>query len=339
MNSRNPIKKTLIIAEAGVNYNGDINLAKRMVDVAAEAGADIVKFQTGKPENSISVNAKKADYQEATTGTDESQLEMCKKLMLPDKDYPELVDYCNKKGIEFLSTPFDRESVDFLANLGVRKWKIPSGEITHLPLLVHIAKRGEPVILSTGMSTIEEIRDALSVLAENGANDITVLQCNTEYPTPFEDANITAMNTLKKEFGCNIGYSDHTLGITAPIAAVALGATVIEKHFTLDRHMPGPDQSASLEPDELKTMVKMIRETELALGDGEKKPSDSELKNKDIARKSIVAKKSIKAGEIFSEENITCKRPGNGISPMKWNDIIGQTAKYDFEFDEQIRVD
>ena len=339
MNSSNLRKKTLIIAEAGVNYNGDINLAKRMVDVAAEAGADIVKFQTGKPENSISVNAKKADYQEATTGTDESQLEMCKKLMLPDKDYPELVDYCNKKGIEFLSTPFDRESVDFLANLGVRKWKIPSGEITHLPLLVHIAKRGEPVILSTGMSTIEEIRDALSVLAENGANDITVLQCNTEYPTPFEDANITAMNTLKKEFGCNIGYSDHTLGITAPIAAVALGATVIEKHFTLDRHMPGPDQSASLEPDELKTMVKMIRETELALGDGEKKPSDSELKNKDIARKSIVAKKSIKAGEIFSEENITCKRPGNGISPMKWNDIIGQTAKYDFEFDEQIRVD
>ena len=204
---------------------------------------------------------------------------------------------------------------------------------------MHIAKRGEPVILSTGMSTIEEIRDALSVLTENGANDITVLQCNTEYPTPFEDANITAMNTLKKEFGCNIGYSDHTFGITAPIAAVALGATVIEKHFTLDRHMPGPDQSASLEPDELKTMVKMIRETELALGDGEKKPSDSELKNKDIARKSIVAKKSIKAGEIFSEENITCKRPGNGISPMKWNDIIGQTAKYDFEFDEQIRVD
>lgn len=339
MNSSNLRKKTLIIAEAGVNYNGDINLAKKMVDVAAEAGADIVKFQTGKPENSISVNAKKADYQEATTGTDESQLEMCKKLMLPDKDYPELVDYCDKKGIEFLSTPFDCESVDFLADLGVRKWKIPSGEITHLPLLVHIAKRGEPVILSTGMSTIEEIRDALSVLAENGANDITVLQCNTEYPTPFEDANITAMNTLKKEFGCNIGYSDHTLGITAPIAAVALGATVIEKHFTLDRHMPGPDQSASLEPDELKTMVKMIRETELALGDGEKKPSDSELKNKDIARKSIVAKKSIKAGEIFSEENITCKRPGNGISPMKWNDIIGQTAKYDFEFDEQIRVD
>ena len=339
MNSSNLRKKTLIIAEAGVNYNGDINLAKRMVDVAAEAGADIVKFQTGKPENSISVNAKKADYQEATTGTDESQLEMCKKLMLPDKDYPGLVDYCNKKGIEFLSTPFDRESVDFLANLGVRKWKIPSGEITHLPLLVHIAKRGEPVILSTGMSTIEEIREALSVLTKNGANDITVLQCNTEYPTPFEDANITAMNTLKKEFGCNIGYSDHTFGITAPIAAVALGATVIEKHFTLDRHMPGPDQSASLEPDELKTMVKMIRETELALGDGEKKPSDSELKNKDIARKSIVAKKSIKAGEIFSEENITCKRPGNGISPMKWNDIIGQTAKYDFEFDEQIRVD
>ena len=339
MNSRNPRKKTLIIAEAGVNYNGDINLAKKMVDVAAEAGADIVKFQTGKPEKSISVNAKKADYQEATTGTDESQLEMCKKLMLPDKDYPELVDYCDKKGIEFLSTPFDCESVDFLADLGVKKWKIPSGEITHLPLLVHIAKRGEPVILSTGMSTIEEIRDALSVLAENGANDITVLQCNTEYPTPFEDANITAMNTLKKEFGCNIGYSDHTFGITAPIAAVALGATVIEKHFTLDRHMPGPDQSASLEPDELKTMVKMIRETELALGDGEKRPSDSELKNKDIARKSIVAKKSIKAGEIFSEENITCKRPGNGISPMKWNDIIGQTAKYDFEFDEQIRVD
>lgn len=339
MISRELRKKTLIIAEAGVNYNGDINLAKRMVDVAAEAGADIVKFQTGKPENSISANAKKADYQEATTGTDESQLEMCKKLMLPDEDYPELVDYCNKKGIEFLSTPFDSESVDFLASLGVRKWKIPSGEITHRPLLVHIAKRGEPVILSTGMSTIEEIRDAISVLAENGANDITVLQCNTEYPTPFEDANITAMNTLKKEFGCKVGYSDHTFGVSAPIAAVALGATVIEKHFTLDRHMPGPDQSASLEPDELKTMVKMIRETELSLGDGEKKPSDSELKNKDIARKSIVAKKLIKAGEVFSEENITCKRPGNGISPMKWNDIIGQTAKYDFEFDEQIKVD
>ena len=330
--------KVLIIAEAGVNYNGDIEIAKKMVRAAAESGADIVKFQTGKPANSISIFAKKAEYQEEQTGTDESQLEMCEKLMLADEMYPELVAECEQRGIEFLSTPFDTESVDFLAGLGVRTWKIPSGEITNLPLLLHIAKRKEPIIMSTGMSTLEEIREALKVLKDNGADDITVLQCNTEYPTPYEDANIRAMETIKNEFSVKVGYSDHTNGIIVPVAAVAMGATVIEKHFTLDRTMDGPDQAASIEPDELKELVSAIRNTEKALGTGIKRPSASELKNKDIARKSIVAKREIKAGEVFDESNITCKRPGDGISPMKWFEVLGKRAKRDFSYDEQIEL-
>ena len=331
-------KKTLIIAEAGVNYNGDIEIAKKMVRAASEAGADIVKFQTGKPENSISVYAKKADYQLETTGTDESQLEMCQKLMLPDEDYPELIKTCEECGIRFLSTPFDCESVDFLAELGVDLWKIPSGEITNLPLLLHIAKKKQPIILSTGMSTIEEVGKAVTVLREHGAGEITVMQCNTEYPTPYKDANIRAMQTLSSCLHVQAGYSDHTKGIEVPVAAVVMGACIIEKHFTLDRSMPGPDQAASMEPNELKQMIDAIRHIEQALGTGEKKPSASELKNRDIARKSIVAKMTIKKGEYLTEKNLTCKRPGNGISPMKWFDVIGTLAVRDFEKDEQIEV-
>ena len=333
------MKRTIIIAEAGVNHNGELETAKKMVRAAAEAGADIVKFQTGKPENSISVYAQKADYQQETTGKEESQLDMCKQLMLPDEDYPALVESCKQNGIQFLSTPFDLESVDFLASMGVETWKIPSGEITNLPLLLHIAKRGQPVILSSGMSTFEEVQKAVELLNQNGAGEITVLQCNTEYPTPYEDANIRVMQTLGEKLGVRTGYSDHTKGIEVPIAAVALGAKIIEKHFTLDRSMPGPDQAASIEPDELKAMVKAIRHIEQALGTGEKHPSVSELKNRDVARKSIVAKRSIQKGELLVEENLTCKRPGNGISPMKWFEVLGTKAIRDFVPDEQIETD
>lgn len=329
-------KKILIIAEAGVNYNGDIELAKKMVHVAADAGADIVKFQTGKPKNSISVYAKKAEYQEQTTGSDESQLEMCEKLMLPDEAYPELVKECSKCGIQFLSTPFDIESVDMLSSLGVHLWKIPSGEIISLPLLIHIAQKHEPVILSTGMSTLDEIETAVSFLREYGADDITVLQCNTEYPTHYEDANILAMKTIESSLNVKIGYSDHTAGIIVPVAAAALGASVIEKHFTLDKSLPGPDQKASMSPEELRQFVQAVRDTETALGTGIKKPSVSEMKNRDIARKSIVAKSHIKKGEIFTTDNLTYKRPGDGLSPMKWFEVLGTSAKKDFEPDEQI---
>lgn len=326
----------LIIAEAGVNYNGDIELAKKMVHVAAAAGADIVKFQTGKPKNSISVNAKKAEYQENTTGSDESQLEMCEKLMLPDEVYPELVEECNKCGIRFLSTPFDIESVDMLASLGVHMWKIPSGEIVSLPLLIHIAQKHEPVILSTGMSTLDEIKTAVSVLREHGAGDITVLQCNTEYPTQYTDANVLAMKTIGEALHVKVGYSDHTSGIIAPVAAAALGATVIEKHFTLDKQLPGPDQAASMSPEELKQFVQAVRDTEIVLGNGIKEPSASELKNKDIARKSIVAKCHINKGEKLTTDNLTYKRPGNGISPMRWFEVLETDAVKNFEPDEQI---
>ena len=328
----------LIIAEAGVNYNGDIELAKKMVHVAAAAGADIVKFQTGKPKNSISVYAKKAEYQENTTGSDESQLEMCEKLMLPDEVYPELIEECNKCGIRFLSTPFDVESVDMLASLGVHLWKIPSGEIVSLPLLIHIAQKHEPVILSTGMSTLDEIKTAVSVLREYGADDITVLQCNTEYPTQYADANVLAMKTIEEALNVKVGYSDHTSGIIAPVAAAALGATVIEKHFTLDKSLPGPDQSASMSPEELKQFIQAVRDTETVLGTGIKEPSASELKNKDIARKSIVAKCHINKGEKLTTDNLTYKRPGNGISPMRWFEVLGSDAVKDFEPDEQIML-
>ena len=330
-------KKALIIAEAGVNYNGNIEIAKKMVRAAAEAGADVVKFQTGIPENVISKFAQKADYQKVNTGnSEESQLEMARKLMLPWDVYPELVLCCKENSIQFLSTPFDIPCAVFLHELGMHTWKIPSGEITNLPLLLHIAAYGEPIILSSGMSTLEEVEAALNVLRKNGAGEITLLQCNTEYPTPFEDANIRAMLTLKDKFGVSVGFSDHTMGIEAAIAAAALGASIIEKHFTLDKTMDGPDQVASIEPDELKALVQAVRNVEKALGSGEKIPSASEKKNKDIARKSIVAKRAIKCGEVFTEDNLTCKRPGNGVSPMRWFEVIGQIANRDFEEDEMI---
>lgn len=330
-------KKVLIIAEAGVNYNGDIEIAKKMVDAAVAANADVVKFQTGIPEKVISRFAQKAEYQKVNTNnSEENQLDMAKKLMLPWDVYPELIAYCKEKNIEFMSTPFDIDSAAFLHDLGMKVWKIPSGEITNLPLLIHIAKYGEKIILSTGMSTLEEVKTAYDLLKEHGAGDIVVLHCNTEYPTPFEDVNIMAMQTIKKELQADVGYSDHTMGVEAIIASVALGATIVEKHFTLDRNMPGPDQKASIEPDELKYMVEAIRNVEKAIGTGEKKPSKSEIKNINIARKSIVAKKNISKGEVLNEDNITCKRPGGGISPMEWFDVIGTTAVRDFVEDEMI---
>ena len=331
--------RVIIIAEAGVNFNGSVKIAKEMVKVAADAGADYVKFQTGKAENGISIYAEKAKYQKANTNDNsgaESQIEMAKKLDLPYEDYPELVECCKENGIKFFSTSFDIGAAKLLKSLGQTMWKIPSGEIISLPLLRHIGKYGEPVILSTGMSTMDEIRTAYDVLKENGAGDITLMQCNTQYPTPFEDANIRAMLTLKDTFGCSVGFSDHTLGIEASVAAVAMGATIIEKHFTLDKNMEGPDQKASLDPEELKNLVRSIRNVELALGDGIKKPTGSELENLNIARRSIVAIKTIKKGEVFTEDNIGYKRPGGGLSPMMWDKVIGSKAVKDFEFDEMI---
>lgn len=331
--------KILIIAEAGVNYNGDIEIAKKMVDVAAEAGADVCKFQTGIGHNVVSIFAEKAEYQKKNTNDpngEESQLAMGEKLQLPFDTYPGLIQCCHDRGLEFLSTPFDIDSANFLHSMGMHRWKIPSGEITNLPYLRVIAGFHEPIILSTGMSTLSEVEAALKVLMDYGAESVTLLHCNTDYPTPFEDANLRAMETLRKEFGVDVGYSDHTLGIEAVIAAAALGAKVIEKHFTLDRNMPGPDQICSTEPDELKQMVQAIRNIELALGTGIKQPTKSETKNMNIARKSIVAEKPIKKGEVFTTENIACKRPGGGISPMEWDNVLGKTAVRDFIADEMI---
>jgi len=327
-----------IIAEAGVNHNGKLELAKKLVDVAKESGANCVKFQTFIAENIASKNAVQAEYQRAQTKSDETQYDMLKSLELNFDEFSELSKYCSEKKIEFLSTAFDFESVDFLDNLGMSRWKIPSGDITNLPYLIKIARLNKPVILSTGMSTMNDINNAIRILRENGSGEITVLHCTTEYPTPFSDVNLRAMLSIKNEFGLNIGYSDHTRGIEIPVAAVALGATVIEKHFTLDRNMEGPDHKASLEPDELKAMVKAIRNVELAIGIGENKRAESEIKNMSVARKSIIAKKSIKKGEIFTEENLTVKRPGNGLSPMMWFDILGQSATRDFEEDELIII-
>lgn len=331
--------KTLIIAEAGVNHNGNFELAKQLVDKAVEGGADIVKFQTCKAENVISRYADKAEYQKVTTGEADSQLEMVRKLMLTYEEYGKLKEYCDEKGIEFLSTAFDLPSVDYLHSIGMRRWKIPSGEITNLPLLIKIAKLGEPIIMSTGMSELSEVADAIKVLKENGAGEITILHCTTEYPAPYEDVNLKAIDTMKETFGLPVGYSDHTKGLEIPVAAVARGACVIEKHFTLDRNMEGPDHKASIEPDELKQMVDMIRHVEVAIGDGIKKVSPSELKNQDIARKSIIAKTAIKAGDVFTEENITTKRPGSGINPMKWFNLLGKTAKHDYQEDYLIEED
>lgn len=332
------MSKVKVIAEAGVNHNGDIIIAKKMIDFAKKAGADYIKFQTFIPENLVSKYAKKAEYQKITTASDESQLQMLRELTLSKNEFIELSDYCKSTFIGFISTPFDLESVGFLNSFNMDFWKVPSGEITNLPYLVEIAKTGKPVILSTGMSNLDEIDAALNVLHLNGAGKITLLHCNTQYPTPMEDVNLNAMLTLKDRYKCDVGYSDHTLGIEVPIAAVALGATVIEKHFTLDRNMEGPDHKASLEPNEFKSMVSAIRNIEKALGTGNKVASPSETENKDIARKSIVASRMIKKGEVFTKDNITTKRPGSGISPMRWYNVIGAVAKRDFQEDELIEL-
>jgi N,N'-diacetyllegionaminate synthase len=332
------VKKVFIIAEAGVNHNGSIDLAKKLIDVASLSGADAVKFQTFKAEKLVSKNATKAQYQKKTTCKKESQLEMIKKLELDKDTHEKLMSYAKEKNIMFLSTPFDLESIELLDNLGLEIFKIPSGEITNLPYLQKIGALRKKVILSTGMSNMSEIEEALNILIKAGTKkqNITVLHANTMYPTPMQDVNLNAMLSIKKTFDIEVGYSDHTLGIEVDIAAVAMGANVIEKHFTLENTMEGPDHKASLEPNELYNMVKAIRNIELALGDGVKKPSASEMPNIEVARKSIVAKKSIKKGDILSEYNLAIKRPANGISPMKWYDIIGTKAKKNYEEDELI---
>ena len=335
------MNNTFIIAEAGVNHNGSVEMALRLIDAACAAGADAVKFQTFKADKIIAVTASKADYQKDATGSDESQLEMVKKLELDETAHTRLHQYCRRKGIQFLSTPFDLESIDLLHRLGCEIFKIPSGEITNLPYLRKIAALRKRLILSTGMANLGEIEEALDVLTESGTplGDITVLHCNTEYPTPFEDVNLRAMQTLRSAFpGISVGYSDHTPGIEVPIAAVAMGATVIEKHFTLDQNLPGPDHRASLEPHELAAMISAIRNIEKALGTGIKKPSPSELRNIFVARKSIVAAAPIKKGETFTEMNITVKRPGTGINPMRWDEIIGRKAAKPYREDEPIET-
>lgn len=327
----------LVIAEAGVNHNGSMDNAIKLIDAAQWAGADIIKFQTFCSEELVSRFAQKAEYQKKRTDN-ENQLQMLKKLEFSKEQFKELKNYCIGKNIKFLSTPFDEKSLGVLEELNMELYKIPSGEITNLPFLIKIARLKKPVILSTGMSRLEEIQEAVNALKQNGAGEISILHCTTEYPTPYEDVNLLAMNTLKKQFGLKVGYSDHTMGIEIPVAAVALGAQIIEKHFTLDRNMEGPDHKASLVPDELKKMVDSIRNVEKALGDGIKIPSKSEIKNIPIARKSIVAKTKISAGDIFTQENITVKRPGNGVSPMQWFEVLGKTAKQNFEEDELIKL-
>lgn len=326
-----------IIAEAGVNHNGDLELAYKLADVAKKAGADCVKFQTFKTNDLVSRYAEKAEYQKATTGNS-SQLDMLKKLELSKDDFIKLHNYCYNIGITFLSSPFDLESIYFLDSIDIPLWKIPSGEITNLPYLLAIAKTGRPVIMSTGMCEMDEIEAAIKILRDNGTHDIRLLHCNTEYPTPYEDVNLKAIETMRAKFGIEVGYSDHTKGIEVPIAAVAMGATIIEKHFTLDRNMEGPDHKASLEPDELAELVSSIRKIEKAMGTGYKVPSASEQKNRAIVRKSIVAKTDIKKGAIFTEDNITVKRPGTGLSPMRWYEVLGRTAVRDFKEDEMIEL-
>lgn len=331
--------KTIIIAEAGVNHNGDIDLAKKLIAEAAAAGADLVKFQTFLANKIVSSTAPKAEYQKRTTDSGESQFEMIQKLELSRESHEILIEECRRQGIGFFSTAFDPESFDMLLDLGcVDLIKIPSGEITNLPLLRYMTRLSKPVLLSTGMSNLGEVEAAIQVIEAAGTprHLITILHCTTEYPTPMEDVNLRAMVSMKRAFGVQVGYSDHTPGIEVAIAAVALGATLIEKHFTLDRNLPGPDHKASLEPPELKAMVNSIRNIEFALGDGIKKPSCSELKNRSIARKSIVARREIKVGELFSEDNLATKRPGTGISPMCWNEVIGSKALRNFKEDEII---
>lgn len=332
------MKHTLIIAEAGVNHNGNIEMAKQLIEKAAYAGVDYVKFQTFKSEKLVSRYATKAQYQKENTNGDDSQLKMLQQLELSEDDHYTLIGHCNLHGIKFLSTAFDLDSIDFLNSLNIDLWKIPSGEITNLPYLRRIAQTGKRVIMSTGMSTLEDIEAAMKTLITNGTphKEITLLHCNTEYPTPWNDVNLRAMHDIANRFNVPVGYSDHTQGIEVPIAAVALGATVIEKHFTLDNNLPGPDHKASLEPQQLKEMVDAIRHIEQALGNGVKQISESEQKNISIARKSIVAATYINKGEIFTESNITVKRPGGGISPMKWDEIIGTIASRDYSPDQFI---
>lgn len=331
----------IIIAEAGVNHNGSIALAKQLVDAAADAGVDYVKFQTFKAEKIASTHAAKAAYQQKNTGNDDSQLSMLKKLELSEDDHHQLIEHCSKKNIRFLSTPFDLDSIDLLRSFGITLGKIPSGEITNLPYLRKMAQSFPELVLSTGMATLQEIGEALDVLLSAGAQKekMTVLHCNTEYPTPFGDVNLLAMPAIGETFKVQYGYSDHTIGIEVPVAAVALGAVVIEKHFTLDRNMEGPDHKASLEPGELKAMTAAIRNIEAALGFAGKQPSPSEIKNKAIARKSIVAAVRIEKGAVFSTDNLTVKRPGTGINPMKWDEVIGKKASRNFEPDELIELE
>lgn len=335
------VEKVIIIAEAGVNHNGDLASAKELIDAAAEAQADYVKFQTFIADKIVTKNAKRAQYQDQNTGDADSQYEMLKKLELSHENHQELMSYASKKKVKFLSTAFDLESLDYLKELGIDLAKIPSGEITNYPYLKKIASLFPKIVMSTGMAKLQEIKDAFKVLIDNGAKqeNITILHCNTEYPTPVEDVNLKAMKHIQDELGVSVGYSDHTLGIEVPIAAVALGAVLIEKHFTLDRNLPGPDHKASLEPLELKAMVTAIRNIEKAVGgSGKKEPSVSELKNKEIVRKSIVASRTIKKGEIFSEENITIKRPGTGLSPMLYEKVIGTRADSNFDVDQLISL-
>ena len=337
---RNINKKTLVIAEAGSNHNGKLKLAYKLVDIAKKCGADIIKFQTGIPELHISKFAKKANYQLKNTKKKDSQLEMSKKIILSYNDFRSLKKYCKKRKIFFLSTPFDLQSIDFLKSLGMQYFKIPSGEITNLPYLTKVAKLKKKVILSTGMSNLNEIKQALKILTSNGTKKkyITVLQCNTEYPTPLKDANIRAMLTIKKKFGINVGYSDHTEGIEASLAATALGAKIIEKHITLNKNLPGPDHKASIDPKELKKLVEGIKKITTVLGNGVKKASPSERKNIKVVRNSIVAAKEIHKGEKFTRNNLAIKRPGSGISPMKLFKVINKKAKKYFMRDELIRL-
>lgn len=331
--------RTLIIAEAGVNHNGDLNAALRMVEVAAKAGADCIKFQTFSADRLVTKSASKADYQKSDR-PEESQYEMLCRYELSAAMHEKIKRHCTKHGISFLSTGFDKESVDYLVGLGVEWLKVPSGEVTNLPYLEHVGMQGLPVILSTGMSTLYEVDAAVGVLVGAGLprEDIVVLHCTTEYPTPMQDVNLQAMLTMADELDMKVGYSDHTLGIEVPVAAVALGAIVIEKHFTLDRNLPGPDHRASLEPGELSHMVKAIRNIERALGDGIKCPTPGEIKNRGVARKSIVAARDIKEGEIFSEDNISTKRPGTGLSPMRWYEVLGHSATKNYKKDELIEI-
>lgn len=333
--------RTIIIAEAGVNHNGSMEMAKAMVDVAADAGVDYIKFQTFKSELLVTSQAQQADYQKRQAKEeDNSQLSMLRKLELSEENHYELIDYCNERGVKFLSTAFDIKSLEFLSSLNLDFWKIPSGEVTNYPYLKKIAQTHLPIVMSTGMCTNEEIERALNVIVNNGVSikDIILLHCNTQYPTPYSDVNLRAMAEMSERFGVKVGYSDHTEGIDVPIAAVALGACVIEKHFTLDRTLPGPDHRASLEPHELKRMVEAIRNVETALGRANKQVTSSESVNIIAARKSIVASTKIQQGELFTEDNLTVKRPGNGLSPMLWDEVIGKTAYRDFNVDELIEL-